>query len=128
MTALDFASGLPAATEGDALFVYSIIQCVAFDCSASLEWARQVPDSGLRERLIAAIAVASAKSDGMTAASMVASLSPGDAQNRAAVSVVQKWAQSSPQLAADWVEQFPDVSIRAVASQELGRLLDNSTK
>ena len=61
-----------------------------------------------------------AKQDGAVAATLaVNALGAGDEQNRTAVSIVQRWAESSPHAAASWVSQFPDVPSRDAAVQNL---------
>ena len=66
------------------------------------------------------MAVASAEQDGAAAATLAANaLGAGDEQDRAAVSIVQRWAQNSPQAAASWVAQFPDIPARDAAVENL---------
>jgi hypothetical protein len=79
-----------------------------------------VPDPALRQRLVASVAIALAKQDA-TAAVMLAvnGLVAGEEQDRAAVSIVQRWAQHSPQGAAFWVSQFPDIPSRDAVAQDL---------
>ncbi len=80
----------------------------------------KVLDPSLRQRLVAAVAVAWAEQDGAAAATLAASaLEAGDEQDRAAVSIVQRWAQHSPQAAASWVSQLPDAPSRDAAVQNL---------
>ena len=43
----------------------------------------------------------------------------GEEQDRTAVSIVQRWVQNSPQAAASWVSQFPDIPLREAAVQNL---------
>ncbi|MBE0540592.1 MAG: hypothetical protein IH623_04315, partial [Verrucomicrobia bacterium] len=66
------------------------------------------------------VAIAAAEQDGAMAAALVANaLGAGEAQDRAAVSIVQRWAQFSPQEAAAWVAQFPDIPSREPAVHNL---------
>jgi len=121
--ALQVAETLPASTERDNLLVYATSQWASTDAQSAMAWAREVPDPGLRQRLISAIATASAKLDGAAAAMMVSSLlQPGDEQDRAAITVVQRWAQSSPQAASDWVALYPEGPVRFAALQILNDL------
>jgi len=120
VTALELASTLPATRERDDLLVHAISQWAGTDSATASAWAMQVADPTLRERLVAAVAVASAEADGAGAATLAANaLGAGEEQNRAAVSIVQRWAQTSPQAAAAWVAQFPDIPSRAVAVENL---------
>jgi hypothetical protein len=66
------------------------------------------------------VAVASAEQDGAAAATLaVNGLVAGEEQDRTVVSIVQRWAQNSPQAAASWVSQFPDIPSREPAVQNL---------
>ena len=127
LKAVAVACGIPATPERDELLAHAVSQWATSDSAAAFDWALQIPDSGLRERLLAAIAVATARNNGANAALIVATfLSPGDAQNRAAVAVAQRWSQVSAQSAAEWVGQFPHESLRADAVREINRALGSS--
>jgi hypothetical protein len=64
--------------------------------------------------------VAVAGQDGAAAATIAATvLTPGDEQDRAAVTIVQRWVQTEPEQAAAWVAQFPDTPARAATVQSL---------
>lgn len=49
-------------------------------------------------------------------------LTPGPGQDRAIVGVVQRWAQSDPELAAAWVRRFPAGRIQRPAVENLVRI------
>jgi hypothetical protein len=118
--ALELASGLPPAPERDDLLVHAASQWASVDLDSALSWAGEVRDPGLRQRLIASIATASAKLDGAAAASLIANLMvPGEEQNRAAVEVVQRWAQAAPQAALDWVNLYPAGPVHDAAARSL---------
>lgn len=120
VAALDLTSALPATSSRNDLLVHAISQWAGADSTTAANWAMQVTDPLLRERLLAAVAIASAEQDGATAATLAANaLGAGDEQNRATVSIVQRWAQVSPQAAASWVSQFPDIPSRAAAVENL---------
>jgi hypothetical protein len=113
-------SKLPPTPERDDLLVHAISQWPGTDSPAAAAWAMAVLDPSLRQRLVGAVAVASAEQDGAGAANLIANaLAPGDEQDRTAVSIVQRWAQSSPRTAASWVSQFPDTLSRNAAVQQL---------
>jgi hypothetical protein len=102
------------------LLVHSVSQWAGTDSAAAADWAASVPDSSLRQHLLAAVAVASAEQDGAAAATLaVNGLVAGEEQDRTVVSIVQRWAQNSPQAAASWVSQFPDIPSREPAVQNL---------
>jgi len=127
LKAVAVACGIPATPERDELLAHAVSQWATSDSAAAFDWALQIPDFVLRERLLAAIAVATARNNGANAALIVATfLSPGDAQNRAAVAVAQRWSQVSAQSAAEWVGQFPHKPLRADAVREINRALGSS--
>lgn len=120
LLAVGLAAGLPPTPERDDLLVHATSQWASLDLESALGWAEQVSASDLRQRLIAAIATASAKLDGAGAAAMVANLiPPGAEQNRAAVAVAQRWAESAPQAANDWVAGYPAGPVREAAIRGL---------
>jgi hypothetical protein len=120
-TALEVASVLPPGPQRDDLFVHAVSQWAAGDSAAAADWAAKVPDANLRQRLLAAVAIASAEKDGAIAATFaVQSLGAGDEQDRAVVSIVQRWAQNSPSAAASWVAQWPSGRVRTVRPPKPG--------
>jgi len=120
LMAVGLAAGLPHTPQRDDLLVHATSQWASLDLQSALGWAEQVPATDLRQRLIAAIATASAKLDGAGAAAMVANLiPPGAEQNRAAVAVAQRWAESAPQAANDWVAGYPEGPVREAAIRGL---------
>src|SRR6185369_1768428 len=70
LVALDLVSALPPTRERDDLLVYAVSQWAATDEATSEAWATQVTDTSLRQRLVAAVSVASAERDGTTAATL----------------------------------------------------------
>ncbi len=118
--ALELASTLSPTSSRDYLLVHAVSQWAGTDSTTAATWAMQVADPTLRERLVAAVAIASAELDGAAAATLAANaLGIGEEQNRATVSIVQRWAQASPQAAAAWVSQFPDIPSRAASVENL---------
>jgi hypothetical protein len=119
LVALQLAIESAPGPDRDGLLVHAISQWADADSRAAWEWASRVPDSCLRDHLLAAVAVAAAEQDGASAAGLVASSLPtGPQQERAAVAVAQRWARKSPREAASWVVRFPD-SVRASAVQNV---------
>ena len=120
LTSLKLASQLPATSDRDSLLVYAVSQWAGSDSKTATTWAAQVNDSKLRQHLLAAVSVAMAARDGLGAATLAGmALPPGPEQDRTAISIVQRWAQTSPQDAANWVAQFPNTAVRASATQNL---------
>jgi len=124
--ALDLASALPPSPERDDLLAHAVSQWAATDATAAGNWAIEMPDPALRGRLVAAVAVAMAEDDGVAAGTLAANaLNAGEEQDRTTVSIVQRWTQNSPQAAAEWVAQFPDIPLRMVAMENLLALWSN---
>jgi hypothetical protein len=120
VVALGLASALAATAERNDLLVHTISQWAATDLDRALDWASQVSDAALRQRLMEAVSVASAEGNGAQAATLAATrLHPGAEQDRAAVAIVQRWAQHSPQEAGEWVAEFPDIPSRNAALHAL---------
>ena len=120
ITALELARTLPATSERDTLLVHAVSQWTTDDSIAAVAWAEKVSDPILRQQLLGAVAVALGKQDGAGAATLaVNALDPGELQDRTAVAIVQRWAQSQPQEAASWVEQFPAGAARDTATENL---------
>lgn len=120
ITALDVACMLPPSADRDNLLAFAVTQWAFSDAAAATQWAEHVPDAGLRQQILAGIAIGSAKVDPADAAALTATaLEPGEDQARAAVAVVQRWAQMAPEEAAAWVAEFPDTLARREALQSL---------
>jgi hypothetical protein len=118
--ALKLGVALPPGNDRDALLVHSASQWAGTDPTAAGDWAAEIPDAVLRHQLVAAIATAWADTDPQAAAVFALNhLPPGQEQDRAVVSVVQRWTEAAPTGAASWVEAFPAVPARDSALQNL---------
>jgi hypothetical protein len=119
--ALEVALSFGRTRQRDDLIEHCISQWATMDFTAAVRWANgNVSDSNLRQRLLAAVAVAVAGQDGTAAATLVATaLNPGAEQDRVVVAIVQRWVQNEPELAASWVAQFPDTPTREAAARNL---------
>src|SRR5262249_22985599 len=115
LTSLELAVMLPPSPERDRLLVHATSQWVALDPGAATTWAQSISDADLKQTVLAATVVALASQNGASAANLAANyLQPGGDQDRAVVAIVQRWAESSPRAAADWVSQFPDTTVRQI--------------
>ncbi|HUR45200.1 MAG TPA: hypothetical protein VMZ27_04910 [Candidatus Saccharimonadales bacterium] len=122
-TALELARDLPASPERDDLLIHAFSQWAGVDAPSATEWSIKVLDPRLRQRLLATAAVGGAEQNPIASARLAAgALEAGPEQNRAAVSVVERWAQQSPEAAAAWVSQFPAGPSRDQAIQNLLRI------
>ena len=120
ITALELARTLPVTDGRDQLLMHAVSQWAVTDSVAATGWAGKVSEPQLRENLLAAVAVAVAKRNGRTAATLAATTLPaGDLQNRTAVAIAQRWEQSEPSAAAAWVSQFPAGPARTAANENL---------
>jgi len=118
--ALALAGELEPSRERNDLLVHALSQWAAADAGEAVAWAERVSDAELRQELVATVAVAVAEENGAAAAELVArSLEAGEEQDRAAVSIVQRWAYEAPEGAAAWVAQFPDTAARTAALRSL---------
>jgi hypothetical protein len=118
--AFDLVAGLEPSLERDTLIEHMIRQWSATDANQALAWVQQVPDPALRQRLLSALATTAAQQDAPAAAALAAdAIYPGPDQNRAAVAIVQRWAQVDPEDAASWVEQFPESDVKTAAEAAL---------
>lgn len=120
IAALELASQLPPARERNELLTHAVSQWATADFATAAAWAVEIPESDLRQEMLAAVAVAAAEENGPAAATFLANaLAPGEIQSRAAVSITQRWSQVAPLDAADWVSQFPETPARDAAVENL---------
>jgi len=123
LIALETAGRLAPSPERDEALVFALNQWVATDVAAARDWALSLPASDLRQRLIAAVSTTGGQENAQAAAELAATqLEPGAEQDRAAVSIVQQWAQTAPEAAAAWVMQFPEGTLRTSAAANLATI------
>jgi hypothetical protein len=123
IAALNLAMELPASDARDDLLAHAANQWAFRAPVAAAEWARQIVDDALRERLLAGIATEWGETDPRAAAGLaLESLSSGKPQDDALVGIVLRWAQKEPEVAADWVTEFPPGTLRDTALEELVKL------
>ncbi len=123
LDALRMVIDLPASRERDDAVTYAISQWASGDAASASSWALQVSDPQLRQRLFSAIAVGAATLSPSDAAALAAlALEPGPRQADVVVSIVQRWAQSSPRAAAEWLAQFPDGPVQLAAVENLSAI------
>ena len=89
----------------------------------AVAWAKQIPDETLRAQAIASIAIYWGNTDPVAAGTLaVNSLPAGPVQNMAVIAVVQRWRQTDVAGVTDWVNQFPEGSLRQTAMAMLDSL------
>lgn len=95
----------------------------ATDPESAVAWAHQIADPTLRDSVLAGVAAAWGDADPVAAATLAAKgLPPGRQQADAVIAIVQRWAQTDPQAAAQWVAEFPESTLRATALDNLANL------
>lgn len=118
--ALRLTDEIPAGKQQDDLQVQAVGEWAGHDFQAAYQWASQFPEGDLRDRLITTVAVALAEQDGPAAADLATkSLPRGEEQDRAVVSIIQRWGQRDPGEVAAWVERFPPGQLRDAAVENL---------
>lgn len=129
VAALDLLSAIDPSGERDESLKHAIAQWAGLQAEAALHWAGQIPDAQLREKLIAAATVACAEENPELAGALaVTNLPAGRIQNDTIVSVVQQWAQTNPEGAAEWVAQFPSGMVRSEAAANLFAIWANTDR
>jgi hypothetical protein len=90
------------------------------DLPSALDWARGQPAGEPRDQMVARVAFVQAQTDPVEAAKLIVNqMTPGEAQNEAALSVLHQWALRDPATAAAWADRFPESPLRQRAFQEL---------
>lgn len=89
------------------LLSHALRQWTILDDEAAFGWAVTDGSDYVNDRIISEVAVAMAEKTPEDALQLVLQdVSPGELQNRAAISVLQRWVQKEPAAAADWVAEF----------------------
>ncbi|MGN6386574.1 MAG: hypothetical protein ACTHMT_10070, partial [Verrucomicrobiota bacterium] len=118
--ALDLAGTLEEGEGRNRLTLFALKQWAGTDSGSAIEWADKLEQSPLRNQAFADIAVGMSEKDPITAGKLaIEKLEPGEDQGRAVVCIVQRWAQTDPNQAAHWVEQFPKGELQNAALENL---------
>ena len=116
LIALTLASGLTPSPDRDELISRAAAEWAVTAPTAARDWALQITDQNLRTKTVSAIAVAWADSDPTSAAALaVENLPPGRFEEDAIVSIIQRWANQSPEQAAAWVDTFQESELKTSA-------------
>ena len=123
VTALAMAFELPAGEPRDQLVLRAASEWATTDPKSAVDWARQISDHTLRDSVLADMAVAWGNRDAIAAATLATKeLPPGRLQADTFIAIVQRWAQTDPQAAAQWVAGFPESAMREAALDNLSKL------
>ena len=123
MDAFQMAAELPDGDARDDLIRHTANQWADKNPQEAVAWARQVEDETLRQQLLAGITTAWADKEPAAAATTPAELLPsGRPQDDAVIGIVQRWVQTEPAQAADWVMNFPKGPLQETALEEVVKL------
>jgi hypothetical protein len=123
LEALNLAMEQTSQSESDNLISYASLQWAAKDPESAFEWAEQIADGPLRDRILAGITTVWGDSDPVAAATeAVQRITPGRQQDDAVTGIVQRWVQQDPETSAAWVAQFPDGDLKQTAMENVIRL------
>jgi hypothetical protein len=108
LLALNLALEMPPGLDQTELIRRAAAEWAGKDRVNAATWAAKLEDGVVRQRVMEDIAAALADPDPIGAARIVLDgMLPGEAQDRALVSIVQRWVQTDPVSAARWVAGFP---------------------
>lgn len=123
LEALRLGVELPAGAAQADLICRAAAEWAGTDRDGAMEWAEQIEDKNLRQQVTAQVVVASAEQDPAGAATIaLQQMFPGEEQDRAVVSIVQRWVQTDPAVAAAWVSEFPEGAVGRDAMDNLVNL------
>jgi hypothetical protein len=111
---------MPPSRLRDELLVHAVRQWASNDAAAAGDWASRLPESGLQQEVVSALALSLSSENGRGAAGLVAqSMAAGKGQLDASVLVARNWGARHPEEAADWIARFPDDAAREQALRVL---------
>jgi len=123
LEALRLGVELPAGTAQADLICRAAAEWAVTDRASAVEWVKQIEDEELRQRVTEQVVVASAEQDPVGAATIaLQQMAPGGEQDRAVVSIVQRWVQTDPKDASAWVSGFPEGALGRDAMDNLVNL------
>ncbi len=121
--ALRLGFELPAGAAKTNLLRRAASEWAVKDRDSAVQWAQQIEDKDLRQLVTEQVAVASAEQDPVGAATIaMQQMVPGTEQDRAVVSIIQRWVQTNPEHAAAWVREFPQCQLGRDAMDNLVNL------
>ncbi|HEY1172241.1 MAG TPA: hypothetical protein VGH19_12780 [Verrucomicrobiae bacterium] len=123
--ALALLGALAPSFEREQLAVRALNEWATQEPVAALQWVATLSTQSEQQIYKAGMVPVIASIDGASGARLVTSwFSPGQEQQWMAVSVVQRWAQQSPEATAEWVMKFPEGAMRVAALDNLKRITD----
>lgn len=84
--------------------------------TAAVDWAAAIEDSSERQEAFARVAVVMANKDPVGASELLfKEVEEGRVRDRSTVQIIQRWSQTDPSSAAEWVRSFPAGRMRIAA-------------
>ena len=119
-TALKILSVTVASEERDRCVKYATRQWATKDRDGAIAWVNQIQDSAMREEMLSKIVLDWGVIDPAEAVAFAANtLPPGKQQEDAVAQNVRFWTARSPEQAAAWVTQLPEIGVRSAAMEGL---------
>lgn len=124
LVALRLAVEMPTgSTAREDLIRRAVGEWAASDPVEAAQWSAQIEDVGLRQHVTELVAVATAEQDPVAAAQIALhQMTPGGEQDRVIVAIVQRWVQTDPDAAAEWLMKFPPCALGHDAMNNLVNL------
>ena len=120
LRALELSIELPAGRRREELLAQAVGSWALREPQDAAEWARSLSGEEGRARALESVLVSWAETDAIAAAKFaMENLPSGKALDRAVVAVVQRWAQSDPSSAAEWIERFEPGALQSAATDNL---------
>jgi len=120
---LRLAMEQPVQPDWNELIRFASMQWAAKDPEGASEWAEQITDIPLRDQILGNITTVWGDTDPRAAATKaLLSISLGREQDDAVVGIIQRWVQKEPEMAAAWVEQFPESEVKRTALENVVKL------
>lgn len=118
--AVEALESLPAGMARNRLAAHLVAEWATREPESALEWAKKRGEESERDEALCGWVVATGELSPERAGTLAADeISPGPVQNRAVVSVLQRWAPKDYRAAAVWVAAFPEGSLKNDAQQAL---------
>ena len=95
------------------------------DSSAALAWLDSIPDTALRNDILAQAVDSSSSNQPEKTLPLALRLPPGPGREAALTDTLASWAGQNPEAALAWLHDHDDPSLTAAAARVQGRLLGN---
>lgn len=121
--AVQLATELQSSPQRDELLRHAGAEWASREPIKAVQWAGDIGDEQLREQILSGVALSWSENDPVSAANLVLKeIRFGRLQSDAIIGILERWAQSSPEQAAAWVEAFPASDLRETAVSDVAQL------